>query len=87
MQRCGLNLPAPPPEVVPSPAVLPVVPVILTKPDIYDNAKFEQIACAGLAPKYDGSPDNLVPMLISFTYGVRMRSGMAPCLCLLMVRK
>lgn len=25
-------------------------------PDIFDNARFEQIACAGLQPKYNGSP-------------------------------
>jgi hypothetical protein len=30
------------------------------KPDIYDNARFEQIACAGLTPKYKGSPDQLI---------------------------
>jgi len=33
------------------------------KHDIYDNARFEQIACAGLPQKYDGSPDNLIPTL------------------------
>jgi hypothetical protein len=32
-------------------------------PDIYDNARFEQIACAGLQPKYNGSPDELIPTL------------------------
>jgi hypothetical protein len=32
-------------------------------PDIFDNAKFEQIACAGLQPKYDGSPNELIPTL------------------------
>ncbi len=31
--------------------------------DIFDNAKFEQIACAGLQPKYNGSPDELIPTL------------------------
>jgi hypothetical protein len=35
----------------------------MPKPNIYDNAKFEQISCMGLAHKYDSSPDNLVPML------------------------
>jgi hypothetical protein len=33
------------------------------KPDIYDNARFEQIACAGLQQKYDGSPDQLIPTI------------------------
>jgi len=33
------------------------------KNDIYDNARFEQIACAGLSQKYDESPDNLIPTL------------------------
>ncbi len=33
------------------------------EPDIYDNAKFEQIACAGLQPKYDGTADKLIPIL------------------------
>jgi hypothetical protein len=32
-------------------------------PDIYDNARFEQIACAGLQPKYNGSPNELIPTL------------------------
>jgi hypothetical protein len=31
-------------------------------PEIYENAQFEQITCTGLNPKYDGSPDNLIPM-------------------------
>jgi hypothetical protein len=38
---------------VPS-TILPAIKV----PDIYDNAKFEQIACSGLDPKYNGSPEN-----------------------------
>jgi hypothetical protein len=32
-------------------------------PDIFDNAKFEQIACVGLQPKYNGSQDELIPTL------------------------
>jgi hypothetical protein len=32
-------------------------------PDIYANARFEQIACAGLAIKFDGSAENLIPTL------------------------
>jgi len=34
-----------------------------SKPDIYDNASFDRITCAGLPQKYDGSPDNLIPTL------------------------
>jgi hypothetical protein len=38
---------------------------IITPPksDIYDNARFEQSACAGLSQKYDGTPDPLIPTL------------------------
>jgi hypothetical protein len=32
-------------------------------PDTWDNAKFEQIACAGLSSKYGRTPTNLIPML------------------------
>jgi hypothetical protein len=32
-------------------------------PDIYANAHFEQIACAGLATKFDGSSEQLIPTL------------------------
>jgi hypothetical protein len=32
-------------------------------PDIFDNAKYEQITCVGLQPKYNGSPDELIPTL------------------------
>jgi hypothetical protein len=32
-------------------------------PDIFDNAKFEQIACAGLQPKCNGSLDELIPTI------------------------
>jgi hypothetical protein len=42
----------------------PPIPYSVPKhPDIFDNAKFEQIACAGLQPKYNGSPDELIPTL------------------------
>jgi hypothetical protein len=34
-------------------------------PDIFDNARFEQITCMGLSTKYDGSPDELIPTLNS----------------------
>ncbi len=40
--------------------MLPLAPKVL---DIFDNAKFEQVACAGLQPKYNGSPDELIPTL------------------------
>ena len=40
---------------------LPRIPTI--KPDIYDNACFEQIACAGLTQKFNGSPDHFIPTL------------------------
>jgi len=41
--------------LTPSPIFLPVVNSIPTaKVDIYDNARFEQIACSGLMSKYDG---------------------------------
>jgi hypothetical protein len=43
---------------------IPGVPSpILKTPEIFDNAKFEQIACAGLDIKYDGSPERLIPTL------------------------
>jgi hypothetical protein len=32
-------------------------------PNMFDNAKFEQIACAGLQPKYDGTAAQLIPTL------------------------
>jgi hypothetical protein len=32
-------------------------------PDIYSNARFEQIACAGLSVKFDGTAENLIPTL------------------------
>lgn len=32
-------------------------------PDIYSNARFEQIACAGLSMKFDGSAETLIPTL------------------------
>jgi hypothetical protein len=37
------------------------VPAAPKVPDIFDNAKFEQIACNGLQPKYNGSPEELIP--------------------------
>jgi hypothetical protein len=50
MRSCGLSLPS--------------LPIIMPpKSDIYDNARFEQIACAGLSQKYDGTLDPLIPTL------------------------
>jgi hypothetical protein len=58
---------------------MPMMPasVATPKPDIYDNAQFEHITCAGLPKKYDGSPDNLIPML-TFTFVTRMKCGTRP---------
>jgi hypothetical protein len=39
------------------------IPHVPKVPDIFDNAKYEQIACAGLQLKYNGSPDELIPTL------------------------
>lgn len=37
---------------------------ILSKsPDMFNNAKFEQIACTGLKPQYDSMTDALIPTL------------------------
>jgi hypothetical protein len=46
MQNRGLPVHFP----MPSPSV--------PKPDVYDYARFDQITCAGLQQKYDGSLDN-----------------------------
>jgi len=40
-----------------------VTPRVPTKPDIYDNARFERSAYAGLSQRHDGSPDHLIPTL------------------------
>lgn len=32
-------------------------------PDIFDNARFEQVSFMGLNQKYDRSPDELIPTL------------------------
>ncbi len=32
-------------------------------PDVYDNAKIEQILCASIKPVYDGSPYESIPTL------------------------
>lgn len=41
----------------------PPIPPTPKPPDVFDNAKYEQIACAGLQPRYNGSPDELIPTL------------------------
>jgi hypothetical protein len=47
------SLPPPPPTIVNQPRV----------PDMWENAKVEQIICAGIKPPYDGSPDWLIPTM------------------------
>lgn len=32
-------------------------------PDVFDNAKYEQIACTGIKPPYNGSSQDLIPTL------------------------
>jgi hypothetical protein len=65
----GLSSPPVPPNprtpsvAVPAFAPVTVTPPVPTRPDIYDNARFEQIACAGLSQCYDMSPDQLIPTL------------------------
>lgn len=34
-------------------------------PDMFDNARFEQLACTGLKPRYKGTADALIPFLNS----------------------
>jgi hypothetical protein len=50
-----------PPLPLRPPALLPAS--MSRPPDMWDNAKVEQILCAGLKPPYDGSVDNLIPTL------------------------
>jgi hypothetical protein len=38
----------------------PPIPPTPKPPDIFDNANYEQIACACLQPTYNGSPDELI---------------------------
>jgi len=42
---------------------IPNPPIIPRPPDAFKNAKYEQIACAGLKPRYNGSPNELIPTL------------------------
>lgn len=44
-------------------SVSSLVPPAPKTPDIFDDANFEQIACAGLGPKDNGSLDELIPTL------------------------
>jgi hypothetical protein len=50
----------------PVPASSPPPPQVLHQPcgpDMWDNAKIEQIICTGLKPQYDCTPDKLLPTL------------------------
>jgi len=43
---------------------LPTSPILQPIPyDIFDNAKYEQIACLCLKPRYSGNPNDLIPTL------------------------
>jgi hypothetical protein len=62
------DLTSPPPENTPLAAPRqPIAPPIalhqVPPPQIYENARFKKVACAGLYQKYDGSPEGLIPML------------------------
>jgi hypothetical protein len=45
------------------PHVLPFTQQQPRQPDIFKNAKIEQIICSGLKPQYDRSPDKLLQTL------------------------
>jgi hypothetical protein len=47
-----------PPTIAP-----PVIPAPTRQPDMWENAKVEQIICSGLKPAYDGSSERLLPTL------------------------
>jgi hypothetical protein len=53
LREGGIHYGSPQPISGPTPRV----------PDEFDNAKYEQIACAGLKPRYNGSATELVPTL------------------------
>jgi hypothetical protein len=64
MQQRGMSLPqeiALPPSTRALAVAMPLPPA--PPPEIYKNARFEKVACAGLDSKYDGSPDALIPTL------------------------
>jgi hypothetical protein len=51
-------------QVTPPFRPLPILPMPPTRiPDMWENAKVEQIICAGLKPPYDGNANNLIPTL------------------------
>jgi len=56
-------IPPPPPRHSPTLIPSPPLPVPTKQFDMWENAKVEQIICAGLKPAYDGTPDNLIPTL------------------------
>jgi len=57
--------PAQPAAGGPSDALHGSLPPPSRSSDMWENAKVEQIICAGLKPLYDGTPDNLIPTLNS----------------------
>lgn len=64
MQQRGMSLPqeiALPPSTRALAVATPLPPA--PPPEIYENARFDKVACAGLDSKYDGSPDALIPTL------------------------
>jgi hypothetical protein len=48
------------------------------QPDVFENAKIEQIICAGLKPQYDGSPEKLLPTLNLIHIRRKMKFGTLP---------
>jgi len=42
---------------------IPTPPTVAKPLEAFVNAKYEQIACAGLKPRYTGSPSDLIPRL------------------------
>jgi hypothetical protein len=59
--------PIPPPPLTERPTqqhTIQPMPSVPPRPaDMWENAKIEQIICAGLKPPYDGSPDLLIPTM------------------------
>lgn len=59
--------PIPPPPLTERPPqqhTIQLMPSVPPRPaDMWENAKIEQIICAGLKPPYDGSPDLLIPTM------------------------
>jgi hypothetical protein len=48
-------------------SILPPLPPAPKAPDIFDNAKFKQIACTGIKLAYNGASQELIPFLNSLT--------------------